>query len=119
MEADEIGEGGGCPSSRGEVTPSPGTDGLRGGLGDLLLVMGVPGGVFHSPLRRRALALFVDFVDLTDSASLLSPPVSVCVKLDVEFLGLSDLAVVPGILDLKARLNDLMDSLVSALANDG
>ncbi len=56
------------------------------------------------------------FPDFTDAPSDLSTSVSPLLKFDVELRGLS--VLLPGILDLKP-LTDLVDSLVSALLNEG
>ena len=70
-----------------------------------------------SPLLPLDKADFELFPDRTDAASDLSPSRSPLTNPEVEFRGLS--LLLPGIFDLNAPLNDRLDSLVSALLNDG
>lgn len=92
-----MGDGGGSGSSRGEDSSSDGDVGDAGSM---------------SPVFKADLELLPD---LTDAASVRSA-VSPVLKFDVELRGLS--VLLPGIFDLSPR-KDLVDSLVSALLNDG
>lgn len=98
-----MGDGGGSSSPTGEVglersTVDDGEVGVIAGSDDLCR-------------EKRPL-----LPDLTDPASDLSPDSPFDIR--AEFLGLSVLPEEPGILDLRA-LNDLVESLVSDLLNEG
>jgi hypothetical protein len=103
-----MGDGGGFSSSPGEVASSPSScDGEVG-----------PGNGESGASVRLALEIAGReiFPDLRDAESDLSTRVSPLLNPDVELRGLS--VLLPGILDLSPR-KDLIDSLVSALLNDG
>ena len=95
-------------ASRGEVTSSESSC-----WGDVGPLKGESGSSVRPLFARADLELFPD---LTDPASVLSTIASPLLNPDVEARGLS--VLVPGILDRKAR-KDRVDSLVSALLNDG
>jgi hypothetical protein len=101
-----MGDGGGFGSSRGEVASSPSS--CEGDVGPET----GESGEFVLEIAERP-----PFPERKDPASDLSTSASPLLNPDVELRGLSVLPP-PGILDLSPR-NDRMDSLVSALLNDG
>jgi hypothetical protein len=103
-----MGDGGGFSSSPGEATSSPSSCD-----GDVGPDNGESGASVRLALEIAGRELFPD---LRDAESDLSTMVSPLLNPDVELRGLSVLP--PGILDLSPR-KDLIDSLVSALLNDG